>query len=93
MDVETMIHYKCRQQAKLVKTTLWLPERHYRLLKGTVYHTFREEILPNLPVSMFTKCFSDSHGRPTKDLQSMVGLFIFQALLDLTDAEAGDCAA
>ena len=83
-----MIHYKCRQQAKLVETTLRLPERHCRLLKGTVYHTFREEILPNLPVSMFTKCFSDSHGRPTKDLQSMVGLFIFQALLDLTDAEA-----
>ena len=27
-------------------------------------------------------------GRPTKDIQSMLGLFIIQALFDLTDAEA-----
>jgi hypothetical protein len=37
---------------------------------------------------MFKKYFSSDQGRPTKDLQSILGLFILQALLDLADAEA-----
>ena len=37
---------------------------------------------------MFDKHFSKHCGRPTKDLQSVLGLFILQALLDLTDREA-----
>jgi hypothetical protein len=63
-----MIHYKCRQQAKLIDDVPWLTEKHARLLKNTIYHTFREEILPYLSVSMFSKFFSDCQGRPTKDL-------------------------
>lgn len=83
-----MIHYKCRQQAKLIDDVPWLTEKHTRLLKNTIYHTFREDILPYLLVSMFAKYFSDDQGRPTKDLQSILGLFIIQALQDLSDAEA-----
>ncbi len=83
-----MIHYKCRQQAKLINDVPWLTEKHTRILKNTIYHTFREEVLPYLSVSMFSKFFSDCQGRPTKDLQSILGLFIIQALQDLSDAEA-----
>ena len=83
-----MVNHKCRKQCKLVSDVPWLPKRHSRLLSGTVYHTFREEILPFLPTDIFTKFFSPDMGRPTKDIQSMLGLFIIQALFDLTDAEA-----
>ncbi len=83
-----MIKYKCRKQAKLIGDVPWLTERHARLLSGTVYHTFREEILPYLPVNVFTKYFSSDTGRPTRAIQSMLGLFIIQALFDMTDAEA-----
>ena len=50
--------------------------------------TFRKEILPNIPIHFFFKHFSQEFGRPTKDLQSVVGLFILQALRDMTDLEA-----
>lgn len=50
--------------------------------------TFREETLPHLPVNVFTQYFSSDTGRPTKDIQSILGLFIIQAFFDMTDAEA-----
>ena len=71
----------------MIDSLPWLPAKHSNLLKKTVYHVFREEILPNLPVKVFGKHFSKDEVRPTKDLQSVVGLFILQALLDLTDVE------
>ena len=58
------------------------------MLKGSIYHTFRKDILPNIPIHFFSKHFSEEFGRPTKDLQSIVGLFILQALRDMTDLEA-----
>lgn len=58
------------------------------MLKGSIYHTFRKDILPNIPIHFFAKHFSEEFGRPTKDLQSIVGLFILQALRDMTDLEA-----
>lgn len=83
-----MIKYKCRQQHKLVSDIPWLSPRQTKMLSETVYHTFREEILPYLPVDVFAKFFSSENGRPTKDIQSVLGLFILQTLFDLTDAEA-----
>ena len=85
---QSMVNHKCRKQCKLVSDVPWLHKRHSRLLSCTIYHTFREEILPYLPTDIFTKFFSPDMGRPTKDIQSMLGLFIIQALFDLTDAEA-----
>jgi len=58
------------------------------MLKGSIYHTFRKDILPSIPIHFFAKHFSEEFGRPTKDLQSIVGLFILQALRDMTDLEA-----
>ena len=66
----------------------WGTERHHKMLKGSIYHTFRKDILPNIPIHFFSKHFSEEFGRPTKDLQSVVGLFILQALRDMTDLEA-----
>lgn len=66
----------------------WGTERHHKMLKGSIYHTFRKDILPNIPIHFFSKHFSEEFGRPTKDLQSIVGLFILQVLRDMTDLEA-----
>lgn len=83
-----MIKYKCRQQHKLISDIPWLSPRQSKMLSGTVYHTFQEEILPYLPVDVFANFFSCDNGRPTKDIQSVLGLFILQPLFDMTDAEA-----
>lgn len=82
-----MVNYKYRAQHKLIDYVPGLCDRKVKILRSTVYHFFREEILPSLPVNVFTTFFSEDFGRPTKDIQSMLGLFILQALFDLTDDE------
>lgn len=83
-----MLRYKNRKRLSLIDDTCWLDVKQANAIKKTVYYTFRQDILPYLPVTMFKKYFSSDFGRPTKDVQSMLGLFIIQALTDLTDAEA-----
>lgn len=83
-----MIRSKDRRQKELMDFIPWWTERHHKMLKGSIYHTFRRDILPNIPIHFFTKHFSEDFGRPTKDLQSIVGLFILQSLRDMTDLEA-----
>ena len=83
-----MIKYKNRAQKMLIEPVTGFCDRKLNILRSTVYHFFRENILPSLPVSVFAKYFSSDNGRPTKDIQSMIGLFILQALFDMTDAGA-----
>ena len=47
---------------------------------------FRHHILPSIPVNKVSKHFSETFGRPTKELYSMLGALIQQAF-DLTDKE------
>lgn len=82
-----MIRSKPRKQKELYDFVPWGTEKQKKLLTSSIYHTFRKEILPNIPISLFYKHFSADCGRPTKDLQSITGLFILQALRDLTDRE------
>jgi hypothetical protein len=63
-------------------------DRKYKFLCNSVYHTFKTDILPILPVKDLSKYFHESIGRKTKDIQSIIGLFIFQAMFDLTDIQA-----
>ena len=83
-----MIRSKDRRQKELMDFIPWGTERHHKMLKCSIYHTFRKDILPNIPIHFFSKHFSEEFGRPTKDLQSIVGLFILQSLRDMTDLEA-----
>jgi len=83
-----MIRSKDRRQKELMDFIPWGTKSHHKMLKGSIYHTFRKDILPNIPIHFFAKHFSEEFGRPTKDLQSIVGLFILQALRDMTDLEA-----
>jgi len=83
-----MIRSKDRRQKELMDFIPWGTDNHHNMLKSSVYHTFRKEILPSIPIHFFAKHFSEEFGRPTKDLQSIVGLFILQAIRDMTDLEA-----
>lgn len=82
-----MIRSKNRKQKELFEFIPWGTEKQQNMLRSSIYHTFRKEILPNIPIKLFYKNFSADCGRPTKDLQSITGLFILQALRDLTDRE------
>jgi len=82
-----MRYSKCRLQLPLIENIQMFHVKHFARLKKTVYHTFIESILSYLPDSVFAKCFDSSIGRPTKDLKSILGLFLLQAMLDLTDIE------
>ena len=48
---------------------------------------FRHHILPSIPVNKVTKNFSETFGRPTKELFSMLGALILQQTFDFTDEE------
>lgn len=83
-----MINFKDRSRKQMIDFIPWGTKSHHKKLKSTIYHTFRIKILPFLPVDVLSRHFSTEKGRPTKDLQSMLGLFIIQALKDMTDEEA-----
>jgi len=57
-----MRYSKCRLQLPLIENIQMFPVKHFERLKKTVYHTFRESILPYLPDSVFAKCFDSSIG-------------------------------
>jgi hypothetical protein len=48
---------------------------------------FREHILPSIPVDEVAIHFSETLGRPTKELFSTLGALILQQSFDLTDEE------
>jgi len=58
------------------------------LLKNSWAELFRQEILPQLPVSELSRHYSKSHGRPTKELFSVMGLMILQQMYNLSDQDA-----
>jgi hypothetical protein len=48
---------------------------------------FREHILCKLPVNKIAPYFSETFGRPTKELYTALGVLLLQEVLDLTDEE------
>ena len=83
-----MFHYKDRSQLELPINLTGLSDKKFSLLQESIYHLFRTKILPNLPVKIFKKYFSENIGRKSKDIQSIIGLFILQALFDMTEKQA-----
>ncbi len=83
-----MIYSKKRSMLKYVDYVPFGSDKQKSKLVNSLYHTFRTNILPGISISVFHKHFCADNGRPTKDLQSIIGLFLLQALKDLTDEEA-----
>lgn len=51
---------------------------------------FRNDILPVLPVASMAPFFSESFGRPSKELHTILGVLLLQQMLNLTDDETLD---
>ena len=82
-----MLHAKDRSQLELPINLTNLNDKKYNILKNTVYHVIRRQIIPKVPINLFKKHFHDSWGRKTKDIQSIIGLFFLQAMFDLSDEQ------
>ncbi|MDR1656737.1 MAG: transposase, partial [Deltaproteobacteria bacterium] len=48
---------------------------------------FKLKILPSLPVSLLIPFFKANIGRPSKDILTMLGVYILQEMWDYTDSE------
>jgi hypothetical protein len=84
----TMIYSKKRSMLKHVDYVPFGSDKQKSKLINSIYHTFRTNILPGISISVFRNHFCSDNGRPTKGLQSIIGLFILQALKNMTDEEA-----
>lgn len=65
----------------------FLTPKRRRMLDAGWPGLFREHILTSIPVHKFGTHFTESVGRPTKELYSMLGALILQQAFDLTDEE------
>ena len=57
------------------------------LLQESWAGLFQEHVLPHLPVERVFPFFSETMGRPTKELYAMLGVLVLQQLHDMTDNE------
>jgi len=65
----------------------YLSDKKIKLLEKSWAGTFRNSILPVLPVNTLAKNYIEDQGRPTKDLLTAMGAAILQQIFNLTDEE------
>jgi hypothetical protein len=82
-----MFHTKDHKTLNIFDPFAYLGEKRRKLLDVSWASLFREDILPNLPVSLLTEHYDSFRGRPTKELYAMLGAVILQEMHDLTDIE------
>lgn len=80
-----MINVKDHKQRDMFHPFEHLGPKRLALLESTWAPLFREEILHNLPVEKLFPLYSEFHGRPTKELTTMLGMILLQQMEDLTD--------
>ncbi|MCD4817369.1 MAG: hypothetical protein K8S23_01610 [Candidatus Cloacimonetes bacterium] len=56
-----------------------------KLLENSWAGVFRVHILPLLPAKQIFELYSLYHGRPTKELYTVIGAVVLQQFFDLTD--------
>jgi len=82
-----MIKIKHPKQLDIFDPWAFLTPKRRQMLDADWPGLFREYILPSIPVNKVTKYFDANHGRPSKELYSMLGALILQQAFDLTDEE------
>lgn len=60
-----------------------------RQLKSTWAETFRKYILPQLPIQELSETYRKDRGRPTKNLQTGMGLLVLQQMLRVSAENDG----
>jgi hypothetical protein len=87
---KSMIRIKDHKQGHLFDPWSFLSPKRRKLLDQSWAGLFKEQILCELPVSKLAPFFSDSFGRPTKELHTVLAVLILQQALDLNDEQAID---
>jgi len=82
-----MIRTREPRQSPLIDPWGHLGPKRRRLLENSWAGLFRQEILSELPVAQLALHFRGDFGRPTKELDTVLGVLILQQMHDLTDAE------
>jgi hypothetical protein len=83
-----MIRHNDHKQQQLFDPWSYLGDKRRQMLDQSWPGLFREFILPELPVREFGSFFNTGFGRPTKDLDTVLGVLILKETHDLTDYEA-----
>lgn len=84
---QEMIHTKDHKTSYLFDPWHFLGQKRRKLMDTSWAAFFREHILCELPVNKVAPFFSDTFGRPTKELYTALGVLLLQQIHDLTDEE------
>jgi hypothetical protein len=87
LKAEEMIHTKDHKTAYIFDPWHFLGQKRRKLMHESWAALFREHILCALPVHKVAPFFSESMGRPTKELYTALGVLVLQQTLDLTDQD------
>jgi len=82
-----MIHIRDHKTAYIFDPWHFLGQKRRKLMDTSWAALFREHILNELPVGKIASSFSDTFGRPTKELFTALGVLLLQQIHDLTDEE------
>ena len=87
LEAEEMIHARDHKTTYLFDPWHFLGQKRRKLMDTSWAALFREHILCELPVNKVAPFFSDTFGRPTKELYTALGVLLLQQIHDLTDEE------
>ena len=87
LEAEEMIHARDHKTTYLFDPWHFLGQKRRKLMETSWAALFREHILCKLPVSKVAPFFSETFGRPTKELYTALGVLLLQQIHDLTDEE------
>jgi hypothetical protein len=82
-----MIHTRDHKTGYIFDPWHFLGQKRRKLMDGSWAALFREHILCELPVNKVAPFFSDTFGRPTKELYTVLGVLLLQQIHDLSDEE------
>ena len=82
-----MINIKDHKTGYLWDPWDYLGEKRRKSLEESWAGAFRKHILHQLPIDAVIPFFSETQGRPTKELYSLIGALVLQQMHDLTDNE------
>jgi len=84
---QKMIHTRDHKTAYVFDPWHFLGQKRRKLMDGSWAALFREHILCELPVNKVAPFFSETYGRPTKELYTALGVLLLQQIHDLSDEE------
>jgi hypothetical protein len=87
LEAKEMIHARDHKTTYLFDPWHFLGQKRRKLMDTSWAALFREHILCELPVSKVAPFFSETFGRPTKELYTALGVLLLQQIHDLTDEE------